>query len=345
MKKLPFLATTLLLALFCGTQVHAEMVIRISVKFILGPADEHPDNAGGIIGPTGVNLNSTQAIRDNVAVMNAILHKQAQGMSVALRNDTVYEVSGLGGSWFTENFRSSTARTAVYDIATASAASKTTWKWHDDSVNIYINDSSSGYCSPVSDNKPVIVAGAGAYQELLLHEMGHFFNLAHTHSGDGDGVLPTGAWQDGDGLSETLADDADVGDGATALANITAKYPLATQKQREDLAYNLMSYHQPQDRFVPQQRQIFLEAANADRAPMVAGRAYFIASTGLNGNDGLTWAERKKNIGNAYTISTTANDILLIETGSYNAATESLPLTLTKPMVLSAWRGAVNITR
>jgi hypothetical protein len=329
------------LLLIVAPVLHADVEIRISFKVILGPAptNEFPDNTNGI-GPTSINLNSEAAIRTNIAAANAILESQRQGCRLVLRDNTVYQLAARGSDWFTRDFRTSAARDALYDTANASTATKADWQWHDDSVNVYLNDSRSGVCSFVADNKPLILVGAGAYRELLLHELGHYFDLAHTHIADNDNMVPAGAWQNGDGLSETLDDDAD----ATA-AQINAKYPGRTQDERNDLIFNLMSYHQPQNRFVWQQREIFLKNANIARAPMVSGRAFFVAPDGSDGNSGLEWAQRRRTLGFVHGVAGGVNDVMVIQSGTYNANTEGLPATMDKPITISAWRGPVVITR
>ena len=328
-------------SLLVAPSLHADVLIRISFKVILGPApgNEFPDNTNGI-GATPVNLNSVDAIRANINATNAILERQRQGYRLVLRDNAVYQLANRGSDWFTRDFRSGATRNALYDTATASAATKADWLWHDDAVNVYLNDSRSGVCSFVADGKPLVLVGAGAYQELLLHELGHYFDLRHTHTADNDSMVPPGAWQDGDGLTETLADDADA-----TPAQTNAKYPGNTQDQRDDLIFNLMSYHTPQNRFVWQQREIFIKTANISRAAMVSGRAFFISPDGSDANTGLEWPQRRRTLGFTHGAAGVPNDVMVIQSGNYNATTEGLPMTMDKPITITAWRGPVVITR
>jgi hypothetical protein len=140
---------------------------------------------GGTIGTTGVNLNSETAIRDNIDLANGLLAGRGSSFRFALRNGTVYIVSGQDNPWYSINARNAQNKS---DLEDAAKADKPTWLWHDDSINIYLNDSSSGWCSSPGNGEAIFV-GAGAYQELLIHEMGHFLGLAHTHpNGDDGGV-------------------------------------------------------------------------------------------------------------------------------------------------------------
>lgn len=333
----------LLLLLLLSSLVRADNEWRVSIKVILGPAPGNawPDNTA-TIGSTGVNLNSEQAIRDNIAFSNRILERLGQGWKIVLRENRIYTLTGKADPWFTADARLGETRDALEAAAIATPASKLDWQWHDDALNIYINDTRSGICSfPTAHS--VILAGAGSYQELLIHEMGHFFNLPHTMAGDNDGMVPPGPWTDGDGFSDTLPDDADASD-----AQINAKYPGNTQWERDNLIRNIMSYHTPQDRLTWQQRQRLIENSNSTRAFGVSGRSYFIAPDGNNfwpSGGGLAWDTRLQNIGWAYNFATSPKDVLVIRAGAYNATAESLPAVMDKPMVLSAFQGGVIINR
>ena len=328
------------LALLSGLAVtaRADTEWRVSIKVILGSGGTWPDNTS-IIGPTGLNLNSEQAIRDNIARTNTMLDRLGQGWKIVLRENRIYTLSGKADPWFTADARTTATRDALEDAATASAATKADWLWHDDALNIYLNDSRSGICSFPGD-KSVILIGAGAYEELIVHEMGHFFNLRHTHGGDNDGMVPTGWWSDGDGLSDTLPDDPDA-----SAAQINAKYPESTQWERDNLIRNLMSYHNPQDRLTWQQRLRLIETANSTRGFAVNGRSLLIGPGGDNGDDGLSWNERFATIGYAYNLSVSTKDVLVVQTGTYNAGAQGLPAAMNKPMVISALNGPVVISR
>jgi hypothetical protein len=321
----------------------AEVELRVSIKVILGPSNEWPDNTN-TVGPASdaLNINSEQVLRDNIKASNLILARHAAGYRFVLRDDTIYTLTGFANSWFTGD-----ARTAAFrdSLEAAALADKPTWQWHDDSINIYLNDSRSGFCSRPGDNRSAITIGAGAYSTLIIHEIGHFVDLPHTHTGDNDNDNPPDDWADGDGFSETLPDDAD----ATA-AQINDRYdgtpqPFQPQEVRNDLIFNIMSYHIPQDRFVWHQRERIIETFNGSRSAVAIGRARFVQPGGNNGANGLTVANRLATIGRGVDISTTPNDAVLIRSGSYNANSEGLPLVLTKPLTLSAWRGAVTISR
>ena len=321
----------------------AEVELRVSIKVILGPGGEWPDNTS-TVGTPALNLNSAQVLRDNLKFANEILAREGTGYRFVLRDNQIYSLSGFANSWFTLDARQSSSRDLAENTATANSAAKVLWQWHDDSINIYVNDSRSGYCSGPGSGKQVILVGAGAYSELIIHEIGHYFSLAHTHTVDNDSALDD--WADGDGLGETLPDDADA-----TQADINNRYdgnpqPLESQVRRDDLIFNIMSYRDLRiDRFVWDQRERIIETFNSTRAFATIGHARFVQPGGNNGADGLTIGSRLATIGRGVDLAAIAQDAVLIRGGSYNATSEGLPLTITKAVTLVAWRGAVTITR
>jgi hypothetical protein len=289
---------------------------------------------GGTIGTTGVNLNSETAIRDNIDLANGLLAGRGSSFRFALRNGTVYTVSGQDNPWYSINARNAQNKS---DLEDAAKADKPTWLWHDDSINIYLNDSSSGWCSSPGNGEAIFV-GAGAYQELLIHEMGHFLGLAHTHPNGDDGGVDD--WGDGDGFSETLNDDKEA-----SSAQIAAQYPGQTQAARDNLIFNIMSYHQPQDRFVWQQHEEMIATYNISRAYVASSKTRFVQS-----NAGITlpwlpffglvaslpYAERQ----DAIDASTSSNDVILIRGSTHHVANG---MVISTPVTLRSWRGTVTI--
>jgi hypothetical protein len=221
------------------------------------------------------------------------------------------------------------------DTATADATSKATWKWHDDSVNIYLNNGSSGRCCGSFLN--TIFIGGSAYDELLIHELGHFLSLQHTHGNfNEDGDLDD--WNDGDGFSQTLADDPD----ATA-ADIAAQYPGASQATVDALSRNIMSYHQDEndlDRFVWQQREAMIETFNIDKSYAASGKARIVNSDGDDSADGLTVDNRLETLQKAVDLSTSPNDVALVGGSVHDVANG---MVISTPITLLPWRSPVII--
>lgn len=321
MKRSLLLAT--LLAGLLPSSLPAELQVIVSLKAVLDSNGNWPNNSS-TIGVTGVNLNSEQAVRDNIALTNERLAAKGYPFRLSLRSNTVYTLSGFANSWFTMDARQGSTRNAFEDAA---LADKTTWQWHDDAINIYLNDTRSGFCSTPGGGRRAITIGAGAYEELIMHEIGHFLNLGHTHSGDNDGDLND--WADGDGFDETLADEADA-----SAADINARYPGETQTTRNNLIFNIMSYHSPQDIFVWDQRQAIVEAVNGARDPEVRGEGFFVRSNGNDLFNGKTYATRVQTLQRAVDVSTSGNDVILIQ-GTLNVPNNSV---YSKPGVWMKWR-------
>ena len=79
-----------------------------------------------------------------------------------------------------------------------------------------------------------------------------------------------------------MPDDPDA-----TLANINARYPGETQQKRDDLFYNIMSYHQ-EDRFLPVQMAIWNNAIanHSSRAAVLVPSTIYVSPTGSNSNNG-----------------------------------------------------------
>ena len=123
--------------------------------------------------------------------------------------------------------------------------------WHADStINIYlpavINGTPSGYAYLPGSKNVIVIEKASISSNTVLHEMGHFFGLVHTHHEIGGPVSPpppsgvgsnefvdrTNCYTHGDGFCDTEADC----------------YPMANIKDGFNKYYvipkdNIMSYH------------------------------------------------------------------------------------------------------
>ncbi len=344
MKSALFIVVLLLSA---AAPASAEVELRVSIKVILGPSGEWPDNIN-TVGPASnaLNINSEAVLRNNIAFTNEILNRHGTCYRLVLRNDSIITLSGFAPAWFTGDPRTGPYRAALETQATASAAAKTTWQWHDDAINIYLNDGRSGSCNfPAQGN--VITIGAGSYDMLILHEIGHYLGLQHTHPAADDAETDNSVddWGNGDLSDETLDDDKD----ATA-AQINARYDgspgsagFFPQAARDDLIFNIMSYHIPQDRFVWGQREVLITNFNTTRANVALGRTRFVQPVGNDINSGLSVTSSLRTIGQGVNLSGSTNDVVLILGGTYLSGHEFLQPTINTPVTLGAWRGPVTI--
>ena len=105
----------------------------------------------------------------------------------------------------------------------------------------------------------------------ILHEVGHFFNLSHTHAGDPDcstfvvPALLNTALGDGDGIVETIPDHPCFTRDQLSIANYGTSYSGLTAGQQAAVTtswLNVMSYHQ-EDQFLDGQMDYWSAAAKA----------------------------------------------------------------------------------
>lgn len=125
------------------------------------------------------------------------------------------------------------------------------YRWRTDAINVYLVDDIPGFagvCSfaacPTDRNDIILLsvaAAADSQKNTLAHEIGHYFNLLHTHAKfDGSTcACPSGS---GDCVADTPDDINPAGlDCATKESNLRALgYPEATYRA---IRYNVMSYH------------------------------------------------------------------------------------------------------
>src|SRR5262249_40095972 len=127
-----------------------------------------------------------------------------------------------------------------------------TWGWNANAINVYVNNSSSGQCSFVGQGS-TIALGTSIVTGTVLHEVGHIFNLKHTHAGDSDCSNGLNPLADGDGLSETIPDDLCRNRDQLSQGYYSRNYDELTSAEQDYVNsswLNVMSYHQ-EDQLLP----------------------------------------------------------------------------------------------
>ncbi|HXG49573.1 MAG TPA: hypothetical protein VNO52_18265 [Methylomirabilota bacterium] len=273
------------------TPIRAVVEWRVSVKFILGPSGQMPTSSGGF-GTNGVALTSAAAVRANIDVANRLLANWARGYQIRLTEVTNVNVLS---SWFNTPARNEANRD---QLETLVLANKSACRWRDDAINIYINNTQSGICSfPDADNSDqIIFVGSDAYDTLLLHEIGHFFNVHHTHDGEfalnANGTPCTNNCACAqqfvgflDGAADTIGDNQCMSRDQISIANYNqpfASLDATKQAAVQRVWRNLMSYHsgsgegQILDVLTPDQCDIATDAANGPRAFVTTGKNWFV---------------------------------------------------------------------
>lgn len=315
----------------------AQLEWRISVKFILGPSGERPSNSGGF-SVSGVTLGSPEAVSSNMVFANSLLDRTGRGYRFRLTE--IRDVNGWS-VFFNLPARDEGNKAALEAVATSNATTRAQFFWRDDAINVYINNTSSGYCSfPGSGN--VIFIGSDAYDTLILHEASHFLNLLHTHNSEQYRNSNGTACNLGCSCVQLIGGDDGIGDTLLdhqcwSRAQMAAGNPGATPAQIDNTFLNVMSYHLPQDRLTTLQLDRATDASNGARFGVANGRTRFVDrnASGFiqNGSSSFPYLS----VGGGYN-SAANGDIVLVRPGVY-----SEPGTYTKPVTFRATRGNATI--
>ena len=330
--------TSLALLVLLGSISHlrADITVRLSVKFILDANGAHP--------PGGIGTNS--GFQAEVDRGNAILAATGRGYQLQVVDYLPIQPPAPVGKpanyWFTNDARGGRAT-----FEAAALADRATWRWNRDAINIHVNGSGSGQCSFIGSGLSISLGddiGAGT----VLHEIGHFFNLLHTHAGDYDdntnpisGVFTAAQLADGDRLPETPKDNPNITTRdqlCGALFNTT--YSAATPQQRtvvDSTFENVMSYHN-ENFLLPVQMDIWGRSANGARLFVCNGRTWFVAIGGSDGNSGSSAESPFATISRALRSIGTTNDIILVRSGTFIAPPGGV---INTPCTLRATRGSV----
>jgi hypothetical protein len=308
------------------------------VKFIVNAAGTMPCCGNG-------TFDSFADITNQVNAANAILRETGRGYQFFIN-----EVTTVGGP--ATNFYSN-AREDKDLLEAAAEANKTGFKYRDNAINMYVNDASgSAICSfPPTDD--VILFGQNSRTTSIWHESGHYFNLAHTHSGEqdlnGNGTACTNGCScaqnigaNSDGCADTIADH-ECWDTQNAIAqgNFGMNYASLSafnQTRVDNVNFNIMSYHDTRDRITPDQLDRWTDAANGDRIDVVTGRTRFVDRSNNGAASGTSVLPFKTVAAGVAAASASGSDIVLLRPGNYNE-----PMTITKPLCIRATRGSASI--
>jgi hypothetical protein len=274
-----FTALIIAVALFntSVSQAQGVITVRLSYKIIRNPAD----------GTLPVKSDGTQ-VSDNdidtaVAGMNALSAAYFRGF----RFQRVDPVSYIGdkddvtgpSQYFNFDFRGGSNNTATRDQMEAAAMADARYAWNPNAINIYINQGTTGgYCSFPDEGRNIIIVGvvSASAGNTQLHEVGHYFNLAHTHSDDLDSTLNDSPFWTQDQIASNNF-------GGRLYNQLSA----AEQQQVDDTMLNLMSYHgttggsavpagtSAQSRLTEQQLDRWTDAANGPRHSVCDGTTVF----------------------------------------------------------------------
>ncbi|MBI5193117.1 MAG: hypothetical protein HZA08_06710 [Nitrospirae bacterium] len=279
----------------------AAVPLRISVKFILDVNGNRPGFG---------NLNTDAEIWNEINQGDSILREVITEYGI----DTIefVDLSGLS-QWY-----SADACGQLGNLRNAAIASPATYHWRTDALNIYINGGTSSACSDFPPNNNMILMNqwCGNTPSCILHEMGHSFNLMHTHE-------PCCTNQDE--CTDTLTDNTGWTKDQIAQNNFGTTYANlnATQQDQVNMTFNnIMSYHtsEPQRRISPCQMDRMSSQGDTDRA-----RLYTRMPIYVNRNAPFAWWIQTgsfvfpyENLQNALNAGGLSNGVIVLQQGSFN---------------------------
>lgn len=294
---------------------------------------------------------------------NTVILSMVANTSFTMSSDATATTPSVSitGSFPADHWFNLPARLSRQYIETTALAATQTWAWNPNVINIYVNNSSSGQCSFVGSGGSISL-GSSVGTGTVLHELGHVFDLRHTHALDyatntnppnnmPPGPFTTADLMDGDGLSETVNDNPNITNHdqlCQALFGVPYDQPpppggpFATPAQRAvvDSAYeNVMSYHNEVVLLSVQMDKLTLNA-NGARLPFCTGRTWFVATDGNNSAAGSSATTPLATVPGALSRVSTANDVVLLRAGSYAAPSSG---SFTIPCTLSATRGPATL--
>ena len=329
----------LLLALLVITlPARADVEVRVSVKFIKNFDGSRPVNVNNI------DLSTSTAFAAEITYGNTVLAATGRGYKLRVVEYLDIQPPAPAGQaadyWYTLPARSNRST-----FEAAAQADMATWRWNNNgALNIYVNNSSSGSCSFIGSGVSISMGSTIFTQGTIVHEIGHFFNLSHTHTADSDCSAGPYSVADGDGLAETIPDQNCLTRDQLSMANFGgrayAALTAAEQAAVDTSWLNVMSYHQ-EERFLDIQMDYWATAANGQRSTVCSGRTWFTSTAGSDiFRDGLSPGQAFRTVGWSLAHVTAPDDVVLLRSGAYTA-----PATITTACTLCADRGAVTLTR
>jgi len=347
--------------------------IRISVKVI-----KNPSTGGRPEVSAGVPMTNDD-VYDMVADANdSLLASYGRGYRFVVSEivdigTTCTTCSSTNPSfWFDEPYLDGTNRMEMFE--NTAIANPTAFAWRTDKINLYFNKGKGNGAVSSFPNNPngsdhVVLAGGTVFTTsfrdafagaLLHHELGHYFNLLHTHNSqpgcpDSTATLCSNCGGGDDEVNDTLMD--------RACRGVQASYPLPGwewmdialknygtswgnydwQREAVDNTYfNNMSYHNGGFsyghfvlyRMTEGQLDRWADTANGVRNPVCSGKTWFVSTTGglfASGSSTDPYVLPALGVGAA---NAGGGDIVLMRPGVYPQV-----LTVNKPVTLRVARG------
>jgi hypothetical protein len=303
-------------------QVHAQLELRTSVKFILSSTGTRP--------PGGLLLTDFD-VREAFTNMNKLLDTFGRGYH--FRVTEIVDIAGHPEVYNVETkIASELIRLAVDNDPTA-------YGWRTGAANMYINNDDTGG----SAFNGMVVVSHNAKYKGILHESGHHFGLCHTQGCGCQWCTNCFSIVD-DLVGDTLPDRECWTFNEIAASAFPAVYPNLSPAQTAMVSNtfnNVMSYHLDGTRDVLTTGQLdrMADTANGLVADnIVTGTTRFVdrantcapaGSSACAGGFGGPFQTVAQGVSVA-----SGGDIVLIRVGHYNE-----PMTITKAITFRATRG------
>jgi hypothetical protein len=317
---------------------HIEM--RVSVKVIVSATDATP--------PPGITPDVFYQAASNA---NLWMDSYYRGYRY-----TITEVVSIGGptqggaSGPSQWFQQDTIRNTDSSLVAAFKSMVQTnplYLLRSDQINVYVStgyagpgNSGGGTPIPPGDLSSAVQIYADNGPWWMVHELGHFFGLIHTFTGEDTKTCTPGS----SGLADTLPDST-----CWTTENPMAEYsfglPYASlsasqQTLVDNTFFNAMSYHDALTKNTVEsvrtelQLDLVADMANTYRSAFVSGRTVFVSTSGSDSAASNSSTSPYATVGKALTRASPAGgDIILLRAGSYTGA-----LSINQPVTLRATR-------
>src|SRR5262249_47412732 len=164
-----------LLALLLPSVASAQLEWRISIKLFTGSGGALPPNPNWGVGPS-----IYQSITNDVVWVNGILDGTGRGYrwrlpEIVTGPGTTAPLPATTNSWFNLPVGAGTQD----DLDSKVKSNAAGFAFRNNAINFYyvnaVNGPNGGYCSFPTEGQDTILVAPNSFQDVLLHESGHFF--------------------------------------------------------------------------------------------------------------------------------------------------------------------------
>lgn len=245
---------TLIILLFFSfyeNECLAHLSVRVSIKVFL---DEN-GNSPSTYDPTTYDGIHAQIDRANFALA-------LNGSELRVEIVEIVEIVDYDGLWFNLD------RMDVELLRTTAIFNPSPFAWRNDAINVYFNGFPGGGIALYPPKNDMFLLGQNITDDAFIHELGHTFNLFHTHDNDhcDDTLVDNTAWKTKD---------------AIAIGNYSLPYDSLVQAKKDlvDMLFsNIMSYRDG-NVLTPCQMDRMSFQGYADRAWMYSKEPVYVRDT------------------------------------------------------------------